>query len=389
MATIDRIEASRFGDLDDLADAEKGIVAFVEEHMVDEHGLLMAHLNVETLKPWTIEQIEAKGLELTFYDKRRGDPVGQLTYEDSLMATGEYAQSRLLKFEATRDPAALAEAAQPVFALLRVLEEGGKYERGFLPKPHGGMTRAAYSHEISVDQYIKTITALRLWQPYCGASLRGRIDDHFVAMADYHLVRGFIHPRREGMIVTPENRTHGMAFFIPILVLAHKITGEAAYRDALSRFDPILDELLSGEVPTNCNLVSLFTEGFDLALNEGHDDARLARLIGKLWQARLRVTEERGPWNDDPNDTYPSSRALRIAAFAPIVDRHAPGADAWKLGVHLLKGMTDPREMRYANVDPDALSPGRRYRACCLCETSISSWLVGYWGLVNEGRQTP
>lgn len=369
------------GDLKDLLAAEAAIADFVEHRLMDRHGLLRCHLHVRTLQPWTAEQLQRDQLTLNFYDVRRGDPVGQLTYEDSLMATGEYACSRLLKHEATGDASALAQAAQPIAALLRVLEEGAKYERGYLPKPHGGMERAAFSHEISVDQYIKALTALRHWQKYCGTGLRQQIDEHIVAMADYHRVRRYQHPRREVMIVTPENRTHGIALFIPLLVLAHVITGDACYAADLPRFDPILDQLLAGDVPTNTNIVSLFMEGFDLALAAGCRDDRLVRLMAKLWAARLADTQRLGLWNDDPGDTYPSSRALRIAAFAPIVDRHLPGANAGELGRELLRGMTDPLDMRYANCEPELLPPDFRFRASSLCETSISSWLVAYWSM--------
>lgn len=375
------IQAARREDLTTLRRVEQTIVDFIAQHLTDEHGLLWSHLHAQTLKPWTKEQIAAQSPELDFYDVRRGDAVGQLAYEDSLMATGEFALSRILKFRATGDEVALHHAAAPIHALLRVLEEGAKYERGYLPKPHGGLLRAAYSHEISVDQYIKTITALRAWQPHASLHQRNLIDEHLVAMADYHLIRNFAHPRRESMIVTPENRTHGIALFIPLLALAHRISGDARYCSALARFDPIVQQLVAGPVPTNCNIVSLFIEGFDLALREGHDDARLRDLIVKLWHARVADTRKLGLWNDDPGDTFSSSRAIRIAAFAPIVDHHAPAAEAWRLAIALLRNRTDPLQFRYADADPDALISRQRYRARSICETSLTSWLVAYWEL--------
>ena len=379
------VKSSRFSDLAKLAASESRIADFVENRMTDEHGLLFSHLHARTLKPWTKKQIEKFGIELPYYSRRRGDTAGQLAYEDSLMATGEYAKSLILKFMATGDATALARAAGPVSALLRVLEEGRKYEPGFLPKPHGGMLRAAFSHEISVDQYIKTITALRMWQSYCGPARKKIIDEYFVAIADYHLARKFVHPRRESFIVTPENRTHGIALFIPILVLAHKITGQEEYRESIGRFGRVLADLLKGKPPTNCNIVSLFMEGFDLALREGHGDDRLKQLIEKLWRARMRDSESRGLWNDDPGQTFSSSRALRIAAFAPIVDRYVTGAEAWKVGIHLLKNMTDPKTMLYDNSKNNQRSG--YYPNLTICETSITSWLAGYWGLRREAAE--
>jgi hypothetical protein len=372
--------------LEQLAPVEARLVEFIERHLVDGHGLIRAHVNVHTLQPWTVEQLAQGQHQLHFYDVRRGDPVGQLTYEDSIMATGEYALSRMHKFAVTADPLALAAAAQPVHALLRVAEEGAKYERGYLPKPHGGATRAAYSHEISVDQYIKALLALRLWQQHCGPAQRRLIDELIVAMCDYHLVRKFQHPRREMMIVTPENRTHGMALFIPLLVLAHQITGQSHYREALRRFDGIIDELLTGAVPTNTNIVGLFMEGFDLALREGHQDDRLVRLLGRMWEGKLADIERLGLWHEDPTDTFTSSRGLRVAPFAPIVDHHLPGYHAHRLALKLLQGMTDPMQMLYANTPAEQLHPTIRFRASSLCETTLSSWLLAYWLL--KGQRT-
>lgn len=370
-----------------LDGAEKRINTFVHKHMQDDDGLLLCHLNVHTLKPWTNEEITAAGIQLAFYDVRRGDAWGQLAYEDSLMATGEYATSRLLKYELTRDSAALEEARLAVQALLGVLEEGRKFEQGYLPKPHGGMKRAAYSHEISVDQYIKTIVALLRWQAYASPQESRLIDEHFVAMADYHLIRGFIHPRREHFIVTPENRTHGLALFIPILVLAHRLTGDAQYKAALPRFDAILDQLLADpDPPTNCNIVSLFMDGFDLAIQLGHDDPRLKQILAHLWQARLALTQRLGLWNDDPGDKHPSSMAVRLATIAPIVDHYFPQENASSLALQQLSEMHEPTQLLYANTQADNLPFKKRMFAESICATSVSSWLLAYWSLVKRSR---
>jgi len=371
----------------ELADAEKQVERFIEERLVDPYGLLLCHLNANTLKTWTLDEIQRNGYRFSFYHAERGDLVGQVPYEDSLMATGEYAQGCMLKYEATKDPRALVRAAPPVFALLRVLDEGAKYERGYLPKPHGGMLRAAYSHEISVDQYIKTIVALRAWQTYCPPAMRNAIDQAYVDMARYHLVRDFAHPRRESMIVTPENRTHGIALFIPLMTLAHRISGEARYSEALRRFDAVLDGLLSGPVPTNCNILSLFVEGFHLAIQEGAQDPRLRQLIERLWQARMRQTQERGLLNDDASQSFETSRVLRIAAVAPLIDRYVPSAEAWRVAVRLLAAFLEPRKMLYAMGPAEALPPQHRYQLESICETSVTSWLVAYWRLRNASSQ--
>jgi hypothetical protein len=368
---------------------EQAIRDFIERHLVDDTGLLLCHLHTETLKPWTTQQLRDRGWTLGFYNSERGDAEGQLAYEDSLMATGEYAHSQILRYRATGEPDALAAAAYQISAILRVLDEGGRFERGFLPKPHGGMRRAAYSHEISVDQYIKCIAALVAWRCFAAASLARRIDRALVDMADYHLCRDFTHPRRECMIVTPENRTHGIALFIPMLHLAHQITGDERYRRALPRFDPILDGLLNDEVPVNCNILNLFVEGFHLALRAGCKDERLARLIGKFWDARLAESEQRGWDYDDPSEPFTTSRVIRIAASAPIVDAWLPDRNAAGIAWWLLDRIHDPRQMRYADGDPSTLPVTARYRTESLCETSLTSWLLAYWRLRENEKSEP
>lgn len=371
--------------LKQLAGAESKINAFVHRHMQDEDGLLLCHVNVQTLKPWTNEQIKAGGYQLNFYDVRRGDAWGQLAYEDSLMATGEYASSRLLKHEVLGDAESLEEARVAVDALLGVLREGRKFERGYLPKPHGGMKNAAYSHEISVDQYIKTIVALLRWQTHASPEQSRLIDEHFVAMADYHLIRGFIHPRREHFIVTPENRTHGLALFIPLMVMAHRLTGDKQYLEALPRFDAVLDQLLADEnPPTNCNIVGLFMDGFDLAMQFGHEDPRLKQILDHLWRARLALTHQLGLWNDDPGDKHPSSMAIRIAAMAPIVDHYFPQANASAMALQQLAEMHEPTQLLYANTQVENLHFRKRLFASSICATSVSSWLLAYWSLVRR-----
>ncbi|MBI4023374.1 MAG: hypothetical protein HY360_00230, partial [Verrucomicrobia bacterium] len=60
-------------------------------------GLLYSHLNVETLKPWTNAQLAVLDVK-NLHHPGRGDPAAVFAYEDSLMATGEYAVSQMDRF---------------------------------------------------------------------------------------------------------------------------------------------------------------------------------------------------------------------------------------------------------------------------------------------------
>jgi hypothetical protein len=373
------LQGIKLSDVNGLQDHEAKIRAFVEDRMTDECGLIYSHLNARTLKPWTAEELRDLDTQ-PIYNKERGDPAGQLAYEDSLMATGEYALSQVLRFTVTGDALALAAAAHPVYAILRVLYEGDYYERGFLPKPHGGMRKAAYSHEISPDQYIKCYVALRAYQPVAPPSLRKTIDAYLVAVADYFLNRNFMHPYRERTIVSPQSRPHCISIYIPSLCVAFNITGNKKYKDALSRFDPVLNDLTTGDTQVNFNICSLYVEGFHLALQEGAEDLRLREAIRKQWEMNVKLVADDGFGYESAGKSPKTSRVMRLAASAPIVDRYFPELQAHKTGLFILQKITDPKAMTYfTEFDPKHHPPGHRYLPESICETSVTSWLLAFW----------
>ena len=366
-----------------LEPTERTMREFTETRMIDEAGLVYSHLHTETLEPWRAEDLARKGYRLGFYNIDRGDPEGQLGYEDSIMATGEYALANLIRHDVTAAPDSIGAASLALFAILRVIYEGELYEKGFLPKPHGGMRRAGYSHEISVDQYIKAIVAMEAYRPFASPALNRLMDEKLVDMADYHMNRNFIHPRRESFVVTPENRTHGIAFFIPICWLAYRITGEAKYRDALPRFDGVLDELLADEeLPMVANIIGLFMEGFHLALQAGYEDDRLAQILGRFWDAREAMTRERGLRHNIPEQDFPSTRVTRISSFAPIVQQYFPEKQPLELGLEILEDIRDPATMVHVG-DRSKAHPLHQYDADTIHAVNIASWLVAYWRMAK------
>lgn len=372
-------------ELDLLAEKERGIVAFIEDHLIDKDGLLYCYLNAETLKPWTEEEFVQNNYTTHFHKLARGNAMGALAYEDSLMATAEYALSRIDQYEQIGAPLALVSAAGHVDTILSVFREGEKFELGYLPKPHGGLDKASWSHEISHDQYIKSVVALRRFQPYAPPARRRAIDRYLVAAADYFIVRNFHYPRRESMVVTPETRAHTLAFFVPILVIAGKITGKPIYKEKLARFDALLTAIADGAVigdldHPNANVSSLFIEGFHLALSEGHNDERLIKIIGTLWDKHPPLLGPDGLGPEDSGQKFRSARILRVAAFAPIVDRYFPEKHAWMTSLKMLRALNDPHRT-LCSLDPGS-SGHDPYWNRTICELGLTSWLSAYWRLV-------
>ncbi len=379
----------KYSDLDNLLGAEKNINGFINDHMLDGDGLLLSHLRKDTLKVWTREQVDSPDVETAIMCNKNRNVTDHLAYEDSLMAMGEYASAQMTKFRVTGDRQAFKVASEMIKAIMAVYREGSKYEAGYLPKPHGGLKKAAYSHEISPDQYIKCVVALWDWRQYAAPEEKQEIEDAMVEMADYFRNRNYMHNYRDRTIVSKDSRPHCISLYVPILVLAGNLTGEKKYHDDLAQFNGVIDSLETGEFQVNFNVCSLYLEGFHLALQEGWNDPRLPVIIKRQWDANLETVLENGYGMDKPYPPAITSRDLRMPSFANIVDTYSPGTEAYKTGIFILHKITDPTKMTGAEFNPEDLPPGLpksqlgflNLKAMSICETSISSWLMGYWRL--------
>ena len=133
-----------------LARPEAAIRDLIETRMLDGHGLMYSFMNAKTLRPWTDEELKAHNL-MPVCHANVNSPAEYYAYENSLMGTGEYASSQVARYLATGAPGALAAAGCQVHAIMQVFYQGELFEKGFLPKPFGGVRRCAYSHELSHD----------------------------------------------------------------------------------------------------------------------------------------------------------------------------------------------------------------------------------------------
>ncbi|MHC4874747.1 MAG: hypothetical protein ACYTFY_23095, partial [Planctomycetota bacterium] len=349
-------------DIKSLSGACENVTDFIEEHMIDSDGLFYCHVNVATLKPWTDEEFAARNYFTHFHNMARGGTMGVLAYEDSLMATAEYALSQIICYEKADNDKALVTASRHITTILNVMEEGDKFEKGYLPKPHGGLSKASWSHEISHDQYIKCVVSLNAYKKYASESLKKVIDERLVQIADYFYNRDFRYPRRESMVVTPEARPHVLALFVPVLVIAGNLTGDKKYSKALEQFSPIIDKIATETEQVNTNASSLMIEGFHLALQEGCKDMRLKDCLVALWDRHLDFVDDEGKGPEDSTQDFNSSRILRIPSFAPLIDFYCPEKEAYKAAIHILKSQQNPKEMLYANAEEDTMHPAHKYR---------------------------
>lgn len=359
----------RAADLDDLASIEKTMHDFVMQRMLDDDGLCRSMLCAETLKPWTKETVwkldQRRMLDMF---QNSPDVAACVNYENALMATSEFALSQIVNHRVTKGDASRELAHRCIRGLLAVIDEGRHYMPGWLPKPFGGASHARDSHEMSVDQYTKTVIALHAWRPLADAKERAVIDQFFIDAADFFIARKWRHAYRHRTIVTAATHHHALGLYVPLAALAAKASGKDRYLAELAHFDePINAALANDGLESGFNGISLIAEGFHLAMQAGATDKRLPQMIEKLWQVGARNVDDKGV-GYIRKDREPDSQAPRLAALAPVVDALNPKLKATELAQKILAAHRDPALMLHV-----------RDLKLTISEVSITSWLVAYW----------
>lgn len=369
-ASATQLRAAPEADVSSLANAAMGFHDFVTQRMMDGDGLCRSMLHAETLKPWTKEQLARLDQRLlTDWFQNSPDYSGCLAYENALMATGEFAISQIVRHRVTGEPAARNLAQRCVHALLAVVEQGRHYMPGYLPKPFGGLAKARDSHEMSPDQYTKAVAALHAWRPLATAEECAAIDRFFVEAAEFFITRKFRHAYRHRTIVTADTHHHALGLFVPIVVLAARVSGKNEHRAHLKQFDKALDDSATDEKLSNFNMTSLLIDGFDIAIREGCEDPRLPRSIGSLWTRSIRNIDASGESFEGENPRRQTSEGTRVAACATVVEKLHPATRATAVAARVLHRYTEPGQMVHYRV------PG------AIFDVSITSWLLAYWRL--------
>ena len=153
----------------------------VETSLVDPTGLLLSMLDSRTMKPF------ARGFftdDLDFIRSPRAD-IGEysdlMSYENSGMVSGAYLCAMLCKYDATRDPQALAQAYRTFEGIRNLFNRCQEVEPGYFCKPYGGKI----TREISSDQYIYVLTALDRFCKIAARTERDQAVDMIAAMSRY------------------------------------------------------------------------------------------------------------------------------------------------------------------------------------------------------------
>lgn len=362
--------------VDPLDDTARRFQSFVVDRMMDGDGLCRSFLNAETLAPFTNAQLAAPRWEadLTDWFQNAPDKAACLSYENSLMATGEFGLSQVVRHRVSGSSEARSRARNAMRAILAVVREGAYYMPGYLPKPLGGLARARYSHELSPDQYTKAIVALAETRPLASRREVEQIERFFVDAADFFIARKFRHAYRHRTIVAPDTHLHALGLFFPLLQLAANVSGDRRYLAHLASLEPLLDAVASAEVLANFNMACLLIEGLALAIQSGNADPRLPALIKILWERSAKNIDVNGDAYDDGLPERRTASGTRIAAVATVVRRFHPDTDSERVALTILRRLTEVRQMEEYRVRG------------AISDTSVTSWLLAYWRLRERNK---
>lgn len=115
----------------------------IEDCFIDESGLLQYNINIETMRPFTEEELEP--FEITASGSTK---AGRWTYEDTMFCSGLYLWSLVEEFKVTGNVEIKSKAEHFFENLTKVLDKSDQIESGYIGKPWGGEP----SLETTLDQ---------------------------------------------------------------------------------------------------------------------------------------------------------------------------------------------------------------------------------------------
>jgi len=258
----------------------------------DPDGLIYGDIKADEMRPWRNEDFE--GYEV--WDYFADDYAGYLDYEDCIMATGRYISVKILRYLAAGDNAAAADARETMEALLKLAAEGDKVQSGYLPKPHGGLSKASLSTNISTDQYEHAVFAMwRFITAFPQSPLHQEVANEIVKIAEYFVRNDFTYQGYSAVYSTIEERDdleypafvsiHTFGLYLPLMQMAYELTGDKKYEQQLQRLFKLLFEYdAEKEYVKHQNTCNLLNIGLYFCWKRGLHREKLAAIMEKQWQ---------------------------------------------------------------------------------------------------------
>ena len=196
----------------------------VETALVDGNGLVLAALNLDTMRPFATGYFNDKHVH-RYPGATYEDFADYMAYENVGMCSGAYLAAMVWKFHATQDPGALARARRTFSGIRHLYELSGQVEDGFYCKCYGGKL----SDQISSDQYLYTLAGLDRFLPYATSAERHAGVKMIDGMVRFWMRRRYAYPYFGRPLDWP------LARFPAFPWLAWRHTGRPEFREEFDR----------------------------------------------------------------------------------------------------------------------------------------------------------
>lgn len=417
-----------------LAEKAVRIEQYIEDHFIDQDGMVYACINSVTHRPW-IEQDFAAGddcqpvLGITPWDF--------VNYENSGMTTGSYLAAQSFKWRVTKDERAYARAKKAFKGICRIYELGRQKEEGFFPKTYGGR----FSHELSSDQYQWAIKGMMEWLPVApwddAASIRRMVPK----MVDYWMKRKYHHD-----YFALKDLEWPLGRFVSLLYAAHAASGDQKYLDEAERLHDERNVHLNppdGQILHRARAGDAFSEiekslgdcylaphgtvevaamdimDLDLCLNLSKSRTEnWLQSVATMWEEGTLCLDEDGfgrvsmvydprtskSWSPEPQwiggqdplnwgylryiGGHTTARSTQLARVGIHVAKWLPEKDAMVIVKKILRNVDMDRMLHV--IDPDGHQVPDPFKFMCRMQDgdAITNWLWAYWQGRFEGRIT-
>jgi hypothetical protein len=413
----------------------------IESFMIEPHGALYSMLNTTTRKPFVEGDLTPEDDYLGAYNKGNSDfkPWEGMNYEDCGMVTAAYLAAQTFKWHVTGEASARERVERCLQGIIWNYELGAEQEKGFFPKTYGGKT----SPEISSDQYLYVIKALRVYLPIASEEQAAKIREMIANMVDFWVNRDYRYP----YFAIPDMQWP-LGRFPSLLYAAHAVTGDEKYLAEAKRINqeyevyryPIESQImvrhaqglplndmdvrmgnrLVGQYITECTAMDIMELDESLLLSDEHRaewlnslqmswrEGILALVEGdsglvKSWVLYDPQTGEVGSpepqWTGNTNPMgwslwdwmgkYVTPCGSMLAHVGVHVAHWLPEENAAEI-VRTILHEADVDDMWHRYIDPDGqqLRPEHRFLHNQVEVHAFVNWLWAYWQGRHEGLLT-
>ncbi len=211
----------------ELSDRANGLERVVEEHLVDPDGVVIAAVDIDTLRPHPKELFTATTDRMRHPAMQAENFGDYFAYENCGMCTGSYLSAMVWKYRATGAISALKQAKRSFRAIDHIYSISQQIEPGFFSKYH----EAKLSPEMSTDQCMYAMAGLDCYAPLADFSESARLREIIGGIAEMWMRKKYRHPYRERNFdwPWPPNR------FPVMLWYAWRHTGRLLFREEFER----------------------------------------------------------------------------------------------------------------------------------------------------------